>query len=104
MPAALASTAPPVTAEPAAAVVAHPATAEPPAPPPPPMPVADPAPPLPEPEPIAATTEWVPLAHDDAIALAAADENRAARPEAPRHPTRDAVVIAELLRRIRSAP
>ena len=40
----------------------------------------------------------------DAIALAAADENRAARPEAPRRPTRDAVVIAELLRRIRSAP
>ena len=40
----------------------------------------------------------------DVIALAAADENRPARPEAPRRPTRDAVVIAELVRRIRSAP
>ncbi len=40
----------------------------------------------------------------DVIALAEADENRPAKPEAPRRPTRDAVVIAELLRRIRSAP
>ena len=40
----------------------------------------------------------------DVIALAAADENRPARPDAPRRPTRDAVVIAELLRRIRSDP
>jgi len=40
----------------------------------------------------------------DVIALAEADQNRAAKPDAPRRATRDAVVIAELLRRIRSAP
>jgi hypothetical protein len=38
------------------------------------------------------------------IALAEADENRSPKPEAPRRPTRDAVVIAELVRRIRGAP
>src|SRR5271167_1828301 len=37
----------------------------------------------------------------EVIALAEADQNRAAKPDAPRRATRDAVVIAELLRRIR---
>jgi Family of unknown function (DUF5681) len=43
-------------------------------------------------------------ATDKVIALAEADENRPAEPAVPRRPTRDAVVIAELVRRIRSAP
>jgi uncharacterized protein DUF5681 len=38
----------------------------------------------------------------EVIALAEADQTRAAKPDTPRRTTRDAVVIAELLRRIRS--
>ena len=40
----------------------------------------------------------------EVIALAEADQNRAGKPDTPRRATRDAVVIAELLRRIRSDP
>jgi predicted Zn finger-like uncharacterized protein len=68
----------PPAAEPVAAVIAPPviaATASPPAvppPPPPPVPVAEPvaAVPMPE-EPIAATTELVPIGHDEKISIAA---------------------------------
>ena len=40
----------------------------------------------------------------EVIALAEADQNRAVKSDAPRRATRDAVVIAELLRRIRNDP
>jgi hypothetical protein len=40
----------------------------------------------------------------EVIALAEAEADRAAKADKPRRATRDAVVIAELLRRVRAAP